>query len=56
MILKEEIAGTNAVSLAISKVYDDGKNKYIFSKGKVVATYNGHFYYDYYLRKYTFIN
>ncbi|ABY91946.1 MAG: hypothetical protein PWQ37_2821 [Candidatus Petromonas sp.] len=44
------------IEVQISKVYDDGKNKYIFSKGKVVTTYKGHFYYDYYLRKYTFIN
>lgn len=43
------------IEVQISKVYNEGGNKYIFSKGKVVTTYNGHFYYDYYLRKYAFV-
>lgn len=43
------------IEVQISKVYNEGGNKYIFSKGKVVTTYNGHFYYNYYLRKYTFV-
>lgn len=43
------------VEVQISKVYNEGGNKYIFSKGKAVTTYKGYTVYEYYLRKYTFV-
>lgn len=42
------------IEVQISKVYDDGGYKYIFSKAKIVSKYNTAYRYKYYTKEYTF--